>query len=374
MPQPQNIITYVQTVLDPFALRPFTEVDSLVLAQFSYAHLHGLVPAPGEGEPVPLAALCRAEHFAQMFTDILSPENNRLLLYALAASPRWREVRACGYVSVRDEAREQQFAAVTFLLSDGAAYIAYRGTDTTFLGWKEDFNMAFVSPVPSQTEGAAYLADAAARRDGPLRLGGHSKGGNVAVYAAMTAPPALRARIETVYSHDGPGFRHELLDSDGFSAVAGRLQKTLPQSSLVGMLLQSHEPYRIVKSGNVGGVLQHDPFSWTVRGGAFVTEKRLTGGAVFRNTTLDVWLADLPDDKRRVLVEALYAVIEASGAKTFADFQRDWQKDIPAMLKAFAAMDKDTRDTVIDILKALALASVTVLTPGKSPREAAVKE
>jgi len=124
----------------------------------------------------------------------------------------------------------------------------------------------------------------------------------------------------------------------------------------------------------VGGVLQHDPFSWTVRGGAFVTEKRLTGGAVFRNTTLDVWLADLPDDKRRVLVEALYAVIEASGAKTFADFQRDWQKDIPAMLKAFAAMDKDTRDTVIDILKALALASVTVLTPGKSPREAAVKE
>lgn len=350
-----NLITYTAQMLDGFAARPFSRVDSLVLSQLSYVHFDGLVPAPQDNAPpVKLANLLRAEHFAAMFVDILAPEHNKQLLFMLAASPRWRDITISDYVNRHDAQKIEQFAAMTFHLPNNEHYVAYRGTDTTLLGWKEDFNMAYVSPVPSQTEAAEYLRGIAQKYTGNLMTGGHSKGGNLAVYAALCAASETQSRITKIFSHDGPGFQSEILCGQNFAAIEKRIEKTLPQSSVVGMLLQSHEAYTIVKSTKLGGIFQHDPFSWVIRGGDFVCAPNLTGAAAFRNTTLDVWLQTLPTEKREVLVNAVFTVMDASGAKTFADFSAGWQRQVPAMLKALSAMDKDTRDTVSEILKALA--------------------
>lgn len=359
-----NIIEYAETALSPMTETPFTHVDSLVLSQFAYIHIDGLVPGLADGKAaVRFGDLLRAEHFSTMFTDILAPENNKQLLYALCASPRFRDVTLNWYTDTHDAQRLEQFGAMTFLLPDGTAYLAYRGTDTTFLGWKEDFNMAYVCPVPSQASGLAYLEQIAALCDRPLRLGGHSKGGNVAVYAAMKCSDAVRSRILHIYSHDGPGFNHAVIDGTEFSAIEARIDKTLPQSSTVGMLLQSHEPYKVVKSNQLGGLLQHDPFSWVIEDNAFVTLDKITGSAAYMNTTLDKWLEQLPNEKRAVLIGAMFEILDASGAKTFADFSEHWQTDIPAMLKALSRQDAETREEVLDIFKALAVISFKGLLP-----------
>lgn len=361
-----NITDYAERYFPTFAEAPFTSVDSLVLSQFAYIHWKQLVPSPRAGAPaVALRDLLRAEYFGKMFTNMLASDKNKQLLYALSASPRFRNLQVQWHESRRDAQNPEQFSATTFLLPDGTAYLAYRGTDTTFVGWKEDFSMAYVSPVPSQTSALAYLKRVAALLPDttPLRLGGHSKGGNVAVYAAMMCPEAVRSRILRVYSHDGPGFRPEVIAGSAFSTIQDRIEKTLPQSSTVGMLLQSHEPYRVVQSDQMGGILQHDPFSWAVNGTDFVYREKLTGSAAYGNATLDTWLAQLPDEKRALLIGALFDVMDASGASSFEDFAAHWQTSIPATLKALASLDEETRNTAADIFKALISIAVKGLVP-----------
>ncbi|MEG2596240.1 MAG: DUF2974 domain-containing protein [Ruthenibacterium sp.] len=359
-----NLIAYVENTMETMCEKPFNQVDSLVLAQFCYTHLNGLAPTPEDAvPPMPLKNLLKAEHFKAMFQGLLAPDSNQKLLMALAASPRYREIGLHEYVDLHNDSTIEQFAAMTFFLPDDTLYIAFRGTDTSFLGWKEDFNMAYVCPVPSQTASLVYLRGVAQKHaEKPLRLGGHSKGGNLAVYAAMTVENIVKDQIKAVYSHDGPGFQQEMLAGSNFAAVQTRIQKTLPQSSLIGMLLQSNEPYRVVKSAKIGGLLQHDPFSWEVQDGDFVYLPKLTDSAVYRNTTLDAWLATLTEEKRSTLIAALFQIIDASGATTFADFAANWQKDIPAMLKALTQIDKETRDDVTEVLKELVKISLKNLT------------
>ena len=161
-----------------------------------------------------------------------------------------------------------QFAAMTFDLPDGSSYIAFRGTDATIVGWKEDFNMAFQYPVPSQAEAADYLNEAARHCRGKLYVGGHSKGGNLAVYAAANCRPDVSARLARVFSHDGPGFLEQALQSEAFRQVLPKIEKTLPQSSMIGMLLEHQENYKIVKSSSIS-IWQHNPFSWEINGDDF---------------------------------------------------------------------------------------------------------
>jgi len=183
---------------------------------------------------------------------------------------------------------EKQFCAVTIFLNEDTAYIAFRGTDVTLVGWKEDFNMAFKSPVPSQEEAVRYVAEVAENFKGKLLLGGHSKGGNLAVYVYAKLNRQLKDRIIKVYSHDGPGFKENAIDTLELESSQKIVEKTVPQSSVIGMLLESQEQYSIVKS-NRTGLLQHDPFSWVIEGDHFIFVERLTKNAKYMDKSLHNW-------------------------------------------------------------------------------------
>ncbi len=356
----KNIIGYVETEMKPFKEKPFCAVDSLVLAQLSYVRFEQLVPTLSRwSKPVRFADLLCAEHFGFMFCGH-NGENNRALLFALAASPRFRTIAINYYVSKTDAKREQQFSAVTFLLDDGSAYIAFRGTDSTFVGWKEDFNMAYITPVPSQTEAAAYLSAAASLlpRSVRLKVGGHSKGGNLAVYAAMKCKPAVQDRITQVFSHDGPGFREELLLSPEFGRIESRIHKTLPQSSLIGMLLHDHERYTIVESNRMGGIMQHDPFSWSVGDGGFVELEKMSASATLMNRSLDQWLSSLSDERRKMFVDALFQVLEGTDASTFSELTGSWRKGAGLVLDSIRSIDTETRKFVSETIAQLVRVSV----------------
>ena len=351
----ETVIEYVKTEMRTFEEHPFHEVDSLVLAQFSYIHLGNLIAPPAEGsvkKPLTLQQLYRAECFAHFFADQPDAAKNHRLLSACAASPRFRNIGIAYYEQDFDETREKQFCAMTFFLGADTAYLAFRGTDCTLIGWKEDFNMAFLTPVPSQEAALNYTHTVAKLIRGQLILGGHSKGGNLAVYAAMMSPAGLQNRIVSIYSHDGPGFRDNIFSSAGYLRISDRIHKTLPQSSLVGMLLEHQENYTIVESTAVG-IIQHNPYSWIVRDGAFVKLNTLTSGADFLNRTLSEWLSGLANEQREQFVDALYSVISATDLTSFIELRDNWQVEFPALIETMKNMDEPTRRILHETLRSL---------------------
>ena len=355
-----NIITYAEQTLDTFAVRPFCDVDSLILSCVAYLDLPRELSDAHSWKGLPLRELFRAEHFDRLFSVTFAPERTKKLLTALAASPRFRDVRVMGYVDHTDQVLEKQFSAMTFRLADRQSFIAFRGTDSTVVGWKEDFNMAFRSPIPSQEEAIRYLTAAGRHCRGEILLGGHSKGGNLAVYAAAFCKESLQLRISKVYSHDGPGFLPHVLQSPGFSRISSRVEKTLPQSSVVGMLLEHQENAKIIKSRTVS-LLQHDPFTWVVDNGAFLPLEQLTMDARHVDRTLSTWLLKKNPDERERIVDALFGILETTDIQNFHQLRTDWQKTLPAVARQVRHLDSDTRELLFRALGELALISVKAL-------------
>ena len=203
-PRAGNMLDYARRELETFSRRGLCAVDSLILSWMAYLRIPAdadeVVAGIRGWDGVRLADLHRAEYFGDYFAGMWSEEDGLRLLAAAAASPRLRDVRVVGHVESTDVRAEKQFAAVTFRLTDDLSYVAFRGTDSTLVGWKEDFNLSFRCPVPSQVAAARYLADVAGRLDGEFVVGGHSKGGNLAVYAAASVPADVGERITRVFS------------------------------------------------------------------------------------------------------------------------------------------------------------------------------
>ena len=317
-----NIVSYATQNMKPFQDQAFHSVDSLILSCVVYMHFPRNNPALCGWDGIPLPALFHAEDFDMIFEHVYDAPASKELLTALIASPRFREIRVKGYVQQSDRSEEKQFAAMTFDLPDGSSYIAFRGTDATIVGWKEDFNMAFQYPVPSQAEAADYLNEAAGHCRGPLYVGGHSKGGNLAVYAAANCLPDVSTRLMRVFSHDGPGFLEQALQSEAFRHVLPKIEKTLPQSSMIGMLLEHQENYKIVKSSSIS-IWQHNPFSWEVKGDDFSYCSELTGDARYLNATLNQWIRAMTAEERAQLVDTIYGLIDLDNIANFAQLRAE---------------------------------------------------
>lgn len=348
-----NIVDYVETQMEDFKTAQFNCVDSLVLSQFIYLHFNKVVPGLEDAEqPVRIGDLLKAEHIPHMIHHVRDPKSNHRLLLALGMSPRFRDIRMCFFSDSIDVTLQKQFAAVTFLIDDETAYVAYRGTDATLVGWKEDFNMAFISPVPAQQEGVMYLNTVAQRFPHSILVGGHSKGGNIAVYSAMECDQSVQERIECIYSHDGPGFRDEIFTSEKYAIIKERIHKTLPQSSLVGMLLQHQEDYVVVQS-NEFWIMQHDPFSWVIDKLDFQYTQGITKDAEYINTVINEWLSSLSDEKRELFITTLYSVFESIGIVNFCDITDDWNVKALKTLEALRGIDSETKRFVFDTIGSL---------------------
>ena len=347
-----NIVDYVQTEFATFGQKPFSDVDSLVLSVLSYFHLPKRLAGANSWEGVRLVELFRADCFDELYGTLWDPDSSARLLAALAASPRFRDIRVMGYRVRNDPAQEKQFGALALQLSDAEAFIAFRGTDNTILGWKEDFNMAFRYPVPSQEEACRYLEEAARHVRGRLLLGGHSKGGNLAVYAAFSCSQSVRSRIEHVFSHDGPGFPETVFQDGSIDRVRDRVHKTLPQSSIVGMLLEHQEDYQVVRSSTFSA-FQHDPYSWVVEDGAFVAEGSLTPAAKYLDLTLNAWVQSLSAREREQVIDSVYALVESAGQTTMAGMRDNWQKAVPEIISSALRMDDDSRALILQAVKEL---------------------
>ena len=350
-----NMLDYVAWRGDlRFADSPFNEVDALIIAELAYLDLGGILGP----EPVPqfsLAEVCaRYQELGKTQPPIVN--DPRPLMLAAAGSKRFGNLMLGGYIDLVDPERELQLAALTLFMEDGSAVAAFRGTDNTIVGWREDFSFSYQDQTAGQREAAAYLDRLGETFEGPIRVTGHSKGGNFAVYAAAFCSPALRDRqIVRVYAEDAPGFQKELAESPQIRLVLGKTEVFIPESSLIGILLSTKKEKEIVKS-SASGLYQHNPYTWQVLGTGFVDADSRSAASLFMDETLQRWLDSLDDAQRADFVKAVFTAMESSGAMTMHEMKLEPVATASAIIRAVREMDPELQKSAFASLGKLAAA------------------
>ncbi len=323
-----NLQSYVESEFARFDEKPFNELDAAVFTQLAmvrselaasvqggfYLRDDGVLLTAEDSETLcmSLRDLLCAECFDALFTGLAASQVKACLL-AAAMSPRYRDIRIIRYQTVLDAGEEVQFSATTFSCPF-FTFIGFRGTDASLVGWREDFNLAHLSPVPAQVLGRSY-AEIQLAQDihQPVYLGGHSKGGNIAEYVMLALDEAQRCRIATAYNFDGPGFKENAFPDEQFYAIAPRFHKLVPQDSIFGMILDSASAVSVVKSVELG-LLQHNLFSWEIEGSVFVRRAELTPASLTIDAATRGWIHSYSDAEIREFVQALFDAADASGA------------------------------------------------------------
>ena len=354
-----NIIDYLDWRGDlTLEASPFNEVDNLLLAELSFLDLADIVPDVGGGEAVALreaaAAYFRRVQGQEVSMGVLVPDQIPEMAEKMALSARFGEMKLDCYRACLDQEREIQFAALTIDLGDGSLYLSFRGTDDTLVGWKEDFNMAFLPIVPSQRLAVDYIRDVSARYPRrKLRIGGHSKGGNLTVYGSVFCGAKIQRRIRAVYNNDGPGFKESLVDLPAYQAVRDRIVTIVPQSSVVGMLLEHDDNYTVVKSSQPGVYFQHDGFSWEVLGTRFIHLDDISPGGRIHDRAIRAFIGEMDDQQRSAFVDALFEVLGATNAKTLTELDADWMRSLSAMVRSYKNLSREAKQMLSRAVRVL---------------------
>jgi hypothetical protein len=330
-----------------FSQFPLNPVDSLIFSQLSYMSFDGIVPAPDEkgGISIRDAASLFGEKMNINKELTVLFEKDPELLGALAFSNRFGNCRLSGYVNIVDDDRGIQFSAVCISADKKVSFVVYRGTDRNIVGWKEDFNMSFDEAVPAQLEAVAYLEKMASGLKGNLYIIGHSKGGNLAVYAAACCRKKIQKRITNIYSFDSPGFQNKVLTSKGFFMIKEKIQSFIPQASVVGMFFEHGCDQKIVKSVS-SGLLQHELYTWEVTHNDLVYVEDITPGSRFVDKTVKEWIAGLNKEQREQFLNTLYSILDDSEVRSLQDFEVSWFKAASRLLKTFGGIEEDKKHLI----------------------------
>ena len=331
---------------------PFNEVDALALAMLSYVSFEGI-----EGATVPLTMTEAHELVASAFpggvdaaAGVLGPYLP-VLVERMAAGRRFGTA-VIDHFEVSDVARDnKQFCALTVHLADKSHYLSYRGTDGTIAGWREDFELTYQT-VAAQGDGLDYLTRVAAHTPGVLRLGGHSKGGNLAAYAAALAPDEVRERVAELWCFDSPGFDDQVMSFDRLRAMSDRTRFVVPEGSIIGMIL-GHAASPEVVTSDARGIMQHNAFTWGVRGRTYEAAEGLSQSSKRFNELFDKVMREHDLDGRREVIANAFGVLEASGVTDFADIATSGRTGYAAMGRAYTQLDPDVRASIMDTLMAL---------------------
>lgn len=334
-----NIVDYLAWRGDvPLEVSPWNELDGLLMAVLSYLNFHGVQDHRGwtlrEAKRIDLLIEEESESFPP----------RKKVFEAMADSDRFGDCRMHHFIARTDEELSMQFSAECLDLPDGTMCVIYRGTDNTLVGWREDFNMAYQTQVPAQAAAAYYLSKAVKETDGPIRLIGHSKGGNLAVYAAAGVSEKIQDRIESIWSYDGPGMNMEMARSEGFGRIRSKIRSYIPQTSIIGLLMEYYEPYTVVRS-TAKGLEQHDPLTWQVYGRRFEEMPGVDRTACVVRDTLHEMLTNSTPEQRAAFVDALFRMADNTNATKMSDILNEKFRSFRKMYGSRKDLDPETRRT-----------------------------
>ena len=376
MKQMADMLDYLDWRGDiPFSADPFNEVDSLILSEVAYVDFAGIVPGPDDSfgsEAMPLNAVPvvsvpdAVRRYWELHTEAEIQSSNTLykmapyVLDKLCSGARFGEMYLGGYVNKVSSEKNEQMAAITYFLSDGTAFTAFRGTDDTLVGWKEDFTFSFMKETAGQKSAAEYLdrmfgtreepRSSAAGRSGftdlgadyPIRVGGHSKGGNFAVFAAAFCAPEVRKRIVQVYSNDGPGLLEEITQTDAYKEILPRVHSVVPEESLFGILLDSGYYHKVIKSSQKG-LWQHDALSWQIKRNHFEEAEKISEGSLMLKKTIETWVYGMTPEQRRETVDIIFTILEDTGFENVSEFASEHFKSIGELARAYSELSGEEK-------------------------------
>lgn len=349
-----NIMDYISWRGDlSFEQSQFNEVDNLILACFSYVNLDGIsavTKQKGIGLKKLTKEFMKLHTMKELEADKSFIRLAPFMMMEMAKSVRFGKCVVRNYVNDIVTEAEQQFAAMEIVLEDGTSYVSFRGTDDTIIGWKEDFNLS-TGVVPAQKRAIEYLQKISEHTDGMLRVGGHSKGGNLAIYGSVMCKSAHEKILE-IYSNDGPGFSREFQELPETKEMMPKIIRIIPEYSIIGTLLE-HEKEPVIVASSSKGLLQHDGFSWEVQGPALVRRDSLNKTALRFIEILHKWIDGMDMEQKRLLIEDLFATLQASGYENLSEVQSGGLKSLAAMVKRVEKFAPESRGMMKELLTAI---------------------
>ena len=336
-----------------FEERAFSEIDALVLTELEYLPLEKVVPSDENGEnfvTVKEIAEYMQEHKQELFDEnpMMITEERHEVSQVIADAPRFQSLKFFGVVSVWDKDTTKQFAAVTVEVEPSVRLVVFRGTDETLIGWKEDFLMTYSPLVAAQTDAKEYLAKQASLWGGDLMISGHSKGGNLAIYAAATQEEDVQLRIVDIFCFDSPGLYRSVLETKGYQNIVPLAMRYIPQDSLVGLMLESEVPYVIVKS-NATGAMQHSAMTWEIEDGQFIKMEKLTKNSQLNDQTFKKWTESVSDEELELFWNVFFELLFSVGIDTVNDLYGQFMHYVQEFLKAAGNMDEEKRELLTRI-------------------------
>ena len=370
-----------------FSAKPFGEPDAVILCLISYFDLGPAETDWEEGassepeRPFYLRDCLKAINEGKLKLRITGGEDGNLGVFKAAAqSKRFGSLTISNYVDRLEPENDLQFSAVTFSFGSEWSFIAFRGTDNTLVGWKEDLKIAYTQ-TEAQKLALAYAVDAlqpdvrpeaaeksrwqsfkkvffrrsAQSKQDPLRrwyIGGHSKGGNLAMFAACQLEGALLDRVECVYNLDGPGFAPEVVDAALLNRIEAKTVRIIPEYSIIGRILESDMlKTRIIKSSN-DGLMQHSIASWCVDHGRLAMSDLAQPKDRWLNETIRQWIDSMSFDDRVVFIDELFGALEATGATTVDELAAKGKDAAEIIREKIKGFSEPTRRTLGDLQSA----------------------
>ena len=350
----KNMLDYIKEFGHvSFEERAFSEIDALVLTELEYLPLEKVVPSDENGEnfvTVKEIAEYMQEHKQELFDEnpMMITQERHEVSQVIADAPRFQSLKFFGVVSEWDKDTTKQFAAVTVEVEPSVRLVVFRGTDETLIGWKEDFLMTYSPLVAAQTDAKEYLAKQASLWGGDLMISGHSKGGNLAIYAAATQVEDVQLRIVDIFCFDSPGLYRSVLETKGYQNIVPLAMRYIPQDSLVGLMLESEVPYVIVKS-NASGAMQHSAMTWEIEDGQFIKMEKLTKNSQLNDQTFKKWTESVSDEELELFWNVFFELLFSVGIDTVNDLYGQFMHYVQEFLKAAGNMDEEKRELLTRI-------------------------
>ena len=367
-----------QVAYDSIYETPFNELDMLMLTEITYLPFDQIVS--NQISPDCTCRLFEAAEKVPQDLSMLVTKNRLKLLEKVASSTRFKNIKLMGYVNDIDPDVQKQFAAMIFKIKPETYVLTFRGTDDSIIGWKEDFHMTYMDQVPAQKTAVNYLRKAMDALPGQFILTGHSKGGNLASYAASQIEPEYQERIQIIYSYDAPGLNHSVITSQGYQTISDKIKRYIPQGSIVGMMLETPKQAQIVKSTAIGGLAQHDTFSWQISDQTFVLLDNLNPDSLQVDKTLKNWVDSVSDEELKDFFDLFFGLILDAGISSINDLTKleNFNKILAVFENANALTDEE-REMLTRLAKLLVdmryqswKDDINLLTPSKLVQE--VKE
>ena len=318
----ENIFNYLKWRGDlNFTNAPFNEVDNVILCAFSYIRIEKII----KEKEIPTIKELYPKYLTSDKKESILLKNQNTLFSLLQKSERFKNVKIAKFKKELSEEQEKQFCAMTFILNEQEIFIAFRGTDETLTAWKENFNLSYLEETPSQKRAISYIEEIVTHTKKEVRVGGHSKGGNLAMYAYVHSKEKIKERIKKVYNNDGPGLKIEE-DKNILKEIEKNIITFIPKSSIIGGLFANDSEIKIIESNSIG-ILEHDLYTWKVIGSELVLAKNMDKKTKELCLFVNTLLKEIPEEKKRNIVNFLYELLNSLGVSDVEEALNNSQED-----------------------------------------------